>query len=354
MFNNRSLDFSSSNTSLANQSGVCEATLPIKVNAGSVIPLPFRYSFTTAATGTSAASVSLYGNQFNDTLSVYPAVAKKIRIDGTASDQGNQGLVSGYRVDIGTALGASDSVTADSNISAIVEIVDSTSTSMGKFYMQCTQSAGSNPLVCRDSSLSFCIDNSSTCSAGPNVNNRVDKVGGGIIPIDSATASNILSALKNGSVYLNVSTFNTTLDHVTNGTSPLHTSIVPIVGTPISMTDAASIKFPTLSSTALSTMADWTGASALSLGLDQGNVSVYNARFNTSVNGSGQTLFVKPNTKQVDFTQIGGGATYTSVRNTTHSNCPNLDNYRALYLEGSYKNTMVTVKYFGSCQLDDF
>ncbi len=366
-FNKSGLSFQSTASQLASQTGICGTNANILLSSGSVFPITLVYKFTVDSSGTKVASLKLYGNQFNDSLTVSPLIAQTIRVDGTLSSQGNQGLVSGYNFKIGTGL-VNNAVTSKSNMSAIVKVTDSSSNSLGTYYMQCTQASSSNPTHCYDSVLSFCVNNSPTCQGGTDSNNEVYKVGGSVLSLDIPTGTNnlnipptvptgatqIQSALANGPVTVSIKTYNTTLDHVTTSTPVTQAVTVPVVGMPISYSQLLNVNFATLTSSGQAELAAWTGSSTLNLGFISGQMSVIAADFETPTNNSGQTIMVQPTDIQLKFTSIGGGVSKTAVTNTTHTNCSNTDNYRAVYIVGTYENSDVRIKYLGACQIQDY
>ncbi len=346
-FDNGSLSINSTALQLASATGVCSASFPISTAAGATV-ITFDYRFTLNAAGTGVASVKAYGNQLQDELRISPKILKKVRVDGFTS---NTGVVSGYSFEIGTALANRDTnptVAANSNLSAMVELLNSSGTVLDTFYMQCQQGSS-----CINSNLAVCKNKSATCASG------VDTMADDIISVDSALAARIITALQTGPVLARITGYDKILSD--GSKQPTIQKTLPVIGLPIAQEVASALSFPTLTSASTTTLASWAGGTSISLEYQAGDARISPMSLSFDVQPSagitGQSKLITQGVRSVTFTGLTG--TGRTVVPLTVSGCQSAQsqgyaNWRASYITGSFANVPVEVKQFGSCNAGDY
>ena len=346
-FDNTALSFETSSL-IANQSGKCLASVPVKKN-GEVIGVfdgIYRFTINSNATGLSSV-VKLYGNQIDYIVGVYAAIQKKDRIDFSTN---NTGVTSGYRFDVDTGYDSQSSpIRPASVISAKVEILDfqDNVVSNGTFYMQCVNSP------CNQSTLSVCVDN---CSG--NSNARFDLKSDGIISVNSSIADTIVQKMKLGPVRAKITAYDGVLfNNLTPNSSKavVYEYVQPLTEVPVSQAAAESINLPTIDQTSINALRSWEGGSNLDITYDAGDASMFenmlfgyiddqtflsDDQYPTAKSGTVVRRNMTDNTSRmtpITTNCSGGPASYVSIT-----------------LGGSIGLIPVQTKYFGSCYSTDW
>ena len=335
---------------LSGQTGICHATFEvttpaIRKNASNY------YKFKITSAGTSVYDVYMNGNQLKDTLEIKPLIWVKSRVDSFPNN--NTGTTSGYAFDIGTALQQSSGnpiVLTTSNLSAKVEILNSVGENISTFYMQCVQGVN-----CIDSNLTMCKSANQTCAEG------LDKTADMVLSVNSNLSRSIIQAKRSGFVLARVTAYNKLLSDTNKSINYVKT--IPIVGIPIAQDIANSLTYPTLTFASQTALAAWTGASALALNFSRGSpkINLYGINFGSqpSADVANSSLPLVGNTTIADFSGINSrnGTTIISLTSGCSSlttSSASIASWRAIYFSGSFNNTDVTIKNFGSCSSGDY
>lgn len=350
-FDTITLDLNSTANQLANQSGQCLASYTATATGGAGV-INEIYKFTLNSTGVGVSDLKAYGNQIGSGFDIYPSVKKKVRVDSFTT---NVGVTSGYAFDIGTALtetNGNPTVTSNSILSAKVEVLDAaqaktgTGSVLGTFYMQCQQGAN-----CINDNLAVCTSASATCAQG------VDTTADNIISVNSGLSTAIITALQQGHVYAKVTAYNKILS---DGSKQVkYTKTLPIVGIPVAQSVADQLTFPSLTSGSMNTLRDWAGESTLSLTFDGGDskFSLMSLEFGAQPS-AGITWKSNPITRRnttVSMTGItGNGSPIISASSTACAARTSEANWRGANIMATYKDVLVNVKYFGSCNSGDY
>ena len=339
------LTLESTSSSLASKSGKCYSSFEVTATNGSGV-LGNYYKFTVNGGGTTISDLKAYGNQLNATLQISPRITVKSRVDGFTN---NTGVTSGYGFQIGTALqqtGGNPTILPTSNLSAKVEILNSTGGNISTFYMQCQQDTS-----CINTELSICVNASSTCADG--VTTTTDNV----LSVNSALSSSIMTAMQSGFVSAKVTAYNKVLSD--NSKTANFVKTIPIVGLPLPQSDAEALTYPTLTDPAA--LRDWAGGGSLSISLDRGSskLALKDIEFQVQPSAGGNSIS-KPignSTTSVTFTGITHN-TQEIIPITpgcsTHAQSSGAANWRALYISALTSNIPVDVKIFGSCFSGDY
>lgn len=350
-FDTITLDLNTPSNQLANQSGQCLASYTATATGGAGV-INEIYKFTLNSTGTGVSDLKAYGNQINSEFDVYPLVKKKVRVDSFTT---NVGITSGYAFDIGTALtetNGNPTVTTNSILSAKVEVIDAAQAKtgsgsvLGTFYMQCQQ--GTN---CINDNLAVCTNANATCAQG------VDTLADNIVSVNSGLSTAIISALQQGHVYAKVTAYNKILS---DGSKQVkYTKTLPIVGIPVAQSVADQLTFPSLTSGSMNALRDWAGESSLSLTFDGGDskFSLMSLEFGAQPS-AGIDWKSHPITRRnttVAMTGItGNGSPIIGASSSACSALTNQANWRGATIVSTYKDVLVDVKYFGSCNSGDY
>jgi len=334
-FDDSSKSFDTGAASLANATGLCNASFEYVV-ADETGVVAYEYKFTVNSSGTSISDVKGYGNQLEDSLNIAPQILVKKRVDGFTT---NIGVTSGYAIDIGTAKDKSTK-----NLSAKVEINDSSNNNLQTLYLQCQQGTS-----CQNSSLTLCKSNSPTCAAGYDT--TVDSV----VSVSTTLAQAIIQALQSGFVTAKITAYNKLLSD--NSKTINFTKTVPVAGVPVAQNVASNLIYPSLNSDGVA-LKTWAGEDSLTLGFDRGDakIALYNASFGTgpSANYTSRSKNISGNVTSVTFEALRKS---NSLSMLNLNGCPPRAGeayYRSLYLSGSFNNVEVIVKTFGSCYADDY
>jgi len=342
------LTLDSSAASLGNKTGICNATFPVTASNGAGLANYF-YKFTLNSIGNGIADIKAYGNQLQDSLEVNPLIYVKTRVDGFIT---NIGTTSGYAFNIGTALqktGGNPTVLSTSNLSAKVEVLDSSGNNLSTVYMQCQQGSS-----CINSELTLCKSTSSTCASG--VDTTVDSV----LSVNSSLSTSIIQALQTGFVSARVTAYNKILSDNTKSTNFVKT--IPIVGVPISQSIADSLTYPALTIASQSALAAWSGASSLTVNFSRGDqkINLYNIHFGAqpSAGVADRSVAIGSGALMATFTGIASQNGSTIIPLTTSCNSiatsTGAANWRAVFFDGSFNNVDVNLKTFGSCFSGDY
>jgi hypothetical protein len=342
------LTLDSSAASLGNKTGICNATFPITASNGAGLANYF-YKFTVNSTGNGIADIKAYGNQLKDSLEVNPLIYVKTRVDGFTT---NIGTTSGYAFNIGTALQKTSGnpvVLSTSNLSAKVEVLDSSGNNLSTFYMQCQQGSS-----CINSELTMCKPGSSTCASG------VDTIVDSVLSVNSSLSTSIIQALQTGFVSARITAYNKILSDNTKSTNFVKT--IPIVGVPISQSIADGLTYPTLTAQSQSALAAWAGASSLTLNFSRGDqkINLYNVDFGAqpSAGVADKSVDIRSGALTAAFAGIASQNGSTIIPLT--AGCSSIAtstgaaNWRAVYFAGSFNNVDVNLKTFGSCFSGDY
>jgi hypothetical protein len=337
------LTLDSSAASLSAKTGICNATFPVTATNGAGLANYF-YKFTLNSAGNGVADIKAYGNQLKDSLEVNPQVYVKTRVDGFTT---NIGTTSGYAFNIGTALqktGGNPTVVSTSNLSAKVEVLDSSGNNLSTLYMECQQGSS-----CINTELTLCKSASSTCASG------VDTVADSVLSVNSSLSSSIIQALKTGFVSARVTAYNKILSDNTKSTNFVKT--IPIIGVPISQSIADNLIYPALTTASQSALAAWSGASSLTVNFSRGDqkINLYNIHFGAqpSAGVADRSVAIGSGALMATFTGIASQNGSTIIPLT--AGCSSIAtstgaaNWRAVYFEGSFNNVDVNLKTFGSC-----
>jgi hypothetical protein len=255
------LDSPASN--LSGQTGIChstfEVTTPaIKFKASN----QYKFKLASASSGVSVLDVKMYGNQLRDSLEIKPRIWVKSRVDSFPNN--NTGITSGYAFDIGTALQQTSGnplVLATSNLSAKVEILDSSGSNISTLYMQCVQGAN-----CIDGNLTICKSASPTCAQS------LDTTANMVLSVNSSLSQSIIQAKRLGFVSAKITAYNKILSDTTKSIN--YTKTIPIEGIPIAQNIADSLTYPALTTASQTALAAWSGASTLSLNFNRGSKNI--------------------------------------------------------------------------------
>ena len=361
------LDSPASN--LSGQTGIChstfEVTTPaIKFKASN----QYKFKLTSASSGISASNqyksalaiaspgisvldVKMYGNQLRDSLEIKPRIWVKSRVDSFPNN--NTGITSGYAFNIGTALQQTSGnplVTATSNLSAKVEILDSSGSNISTFYMQCVQGAN-----CIDGNLTICKSASPTCAQS------LDTTANMVLSVSSSLSQSIIEAKRLGFVSAKITAYNKILSDTTKSTN--YTKTIPIEGIPIAQNIADSLTYPALTTASQAALAAWSGASTLSLNFNRGskNINLYGINFGSqpSADVADSNLTLTGTATAANFTGINSrnGSTIiplTSGCSNVTTSSASIANWRAIYFSGSFNNIDLIVKVFGSCYSSNY
>ena len=346
-FDDSTKSFNSAAIALANQTGTCNASFAIAATNATGVVNEY-YKFVLNASGSDVSEVKLYGNQLTDTLTIEPRILKKIRVDGFST---NVGVTSGYMFEIGTALQRSNgnpTPTNTSNLSAKVEILDSTANIIDTFYMECQQGA-----YCINSHLAVCKNKSATCANG------VDTLADNIISVNSTLSTSIVAALQQGFVKARVTTYNKILSD--GSKIQQYSKTMPIMGFPVSQDIVNQINFPSLNSASVNALASWAGDANLTLAFDRGDskVSVKSLTFmaqpSAGIDGQGKSVIGR--STSVAFSNLlGNGQVVVPL---TADGCSSAQsngyaNWRSVFIYGVLGNVPVEIKQFGSCNSGDY
>jgi hypothetical protein len=323
-FDDGTLSFGSSAAAVANKTGVCLAKSKF-VASGTTLATNSYYKFTVSATGSDIASVKLFGNQLDNSLSIYPAMEKKIRLDGLTQ---NTGITSGFKFEIGTK-NTSNTVTI---YSARVVLKDSTNTALtnGTFYLQCSQG-----LFCADTMLQICTNSNCTSLSFTDA----------IVSTNNAVAATIQTAMQTGPVRAEVTAYNKL---ISDGTKTIvYQKTIPITNLPVSQDIAETLTFPTLSAASVNTLKNWSGGD-FSTSFTPGSASaVYGVNFFYPY--SNYFKIVSAGQSTASHSGIPGGSTAIS------SGCAGGSaTYRSYDLAGFVLDIPIQTKYFGSCNAGDY
>jgi len=342
------LTLDSSASSLAGQTGVCNATFPITASNGAGVG-SYYYRFTLNADGTTVSTIKAYGNQLKDDLGVNPLIYVKTRVDGFTT---NVGTTSGYSFNIGTALQKTNGnpvVLSTSNLSAKVEVLDSSGNNLSTLYMQCQQGSS-----CINSELTICKSASSTCASG------VDTTADSVLSVNSGLSTSIIQALQTGFVSARVTAYNKILSDNTKSVNFVKT--IPIMGVPISQSIADSLTYPALTAPSQSALAAWAGGSSLTVNFSRGDqkINLFNIHFGAqpSAGVADRSVAIGSGALTAAFTGISSQNGSTIIPLT--AGCSSIAtstgaaNWRAVYFSGSFNNVDVNLKTFGSCFSGDY
>lgn len=323
-FDDTSLHFGASAAALANKTGICVAKSKF-VASGQPLTMEGYYKFRVSASGADIASVKMYGNQLNDQLAIYPAMEKKIRLDGLVA---NTGVTSGFKLDIGTGHDNG----AVSVYSAKVEFKNSSGMLLpsGTFYLQCQQNLG-----CQNSILSICSD--STCASTDNKSSA-------IVSTNTAITANILSAMQSGPVRATITAYDNLMN--SGAKNVVYQKVIPIVNLPIDQATADSLSFPTLSASSMNTLKNWRGGN-FSTSFSAGSAASIQA-VNFYYNGNNSTKFIPSGSTSASHTGIGTGFS------PLVTGCATASDYRSYELAAVVADVPMTTKYFGSCNQGDY
>jgi hypothetical protein len=347
-FENTALSFNSTAAQLANATGICNASFAATATDEAGV-ITEDYKFTLNSNGNGVARVMAYGNQVNDSFEIAPKIKTKLRVDSFTT---NIGSTSGYMFDIGTALqktNGNPTILATSNISAKVEILNAAGSAIDTFYMQCQQ--GSN---CIDSNLAVCKNKSPTCADG------TDKVADNIISVNSSLGTSIITALQQGFVQARVTAYNKILSD--NTKQQRFIKMRPIVGLPLAQEVVDQLKFPSLTPTSATALANWSGQDAISLTLnrDESRIALLDMSFSVQPSAAvkSKSASINRGVSSISYTGLTSGNGSQIVPLTT-SGCQTAQssgtaNWRGIYISGTFANIPVEIKQFGSCSQGDY
>jgi hypothetical protein len=324
-FDDVTVSFGSSPAAVANKTGVCLAKSKF-VASGTTLVTNSYYKFTVSATGSDIASVKFFGNQLDTLLAIYPAIEKKIRLDGLTQ---NTGTTSGFKFQIGTK-NTSNTVTV---YSARVVLKNNAGTALtnGTFYLQCQQG-----VLCQNTQLSICTD--ADCSSTDNKSSA-------IVSTNSAIAGTILTAMQAGPVRAEVTAYNKVI--LDGSKTIVYQKNIPITNLPLSQESAETLTFPTLSAASVTTLKNWSGADSFSTSFTPGSAAaVYGVNFyslninDLKILSAGQLTASHPRTD-------GGAIPISSCSGGSPT-------YRSYDLVGFVLDMPIQTKYFGSCSPNDY
>ena len=323
-FDDATLSFGSSAAAVANKTGVCLAKSKF-VASGTTLATNSYYKFTVSATGNDIASVKFFGNQLDTSLAIYPAIEKKIRLDGLTQ---NAGTTSGFKFEIGTK----NTINTVTIYSARVVLKDSANTALtnGTFYLQCSQG-----LFCADTMLQICTNSNCTSLSFTDA----------IVSTNNAVAATIQTAMQTGPVRAEVTAYNKL---ISDGTKTIvYQKTIPITNLPVSQEIAETLTFPTLSAASVSTLKNWSGGD-FSTSFTPGSASaVYGVNFFYPYSNYFKILSAGQST--ASHSGIPGGSTAIS------SGCAGGSaTYRSYDLVGFVLDIPIQTKYFGSCNAGDY
>ena len=342
--------------SLAGKTGICNASFEVTADNGKGVG-SFYYKFTLNGNGTSVSDLKGYGNQLKDSLEVNPLIWVKTRVDGF---KGNTGVTSGYSFDIGTALQqttGNPQWQATSNISAKIEILDASNQNISTLYMECQQSnsMGGDPLLakkaCVNSRLTLCKPGSATCANG------VDTVADSVLSVNSTLSTKIIQALQTGFVSARVTAYNSLLSDPGKAVT-INQKTIPIIGFPIAQNIADGLAYPTLSTASQTAMAAWAGASSLAVNFSRGDskINLYSVNFGSQPSAAvvNSQVAINQNTTSATFSGIASknGTTIIPLEagcSARSQSSKSIADWRGITFSGSFNNTDVFVKTFGSC-----
>jgi hypothetical protein len=342
------LTFNNTPASLSRQTGICNSTFEVSTST-TTQAANSNYKFTINSAGTAVEEVKMNGNQLNGMLEIKPLIWVKTRVDGFGN---NTGITSGYAFNIGTALQQTTGnpiVLAKSNLSAKVEILNSAGANISTLYMQCVQ--GSN---CIDSNLTLCKLSSPTCSNG--LNTTADMV----LSVNTPLSKNIIEAKRYGYVSARVTAYNKILSD--SAKSINFVKEIPISRIPIAQEIADTLIYPAMTSSSATALANWAGNSNLSLTFSRGSqkISLYGINFSIEPRAGFASVnsIITGTTTAADFTGLasrnnGSIIGLTACSSSTY-NYSTTASWRSTYFYGSFKNTDVLVKTFGSCNSGDY
>jgi hypothetical protein len=328
-FDDATVTLESAASALAGKTGVCLAKVPFTNTQAGTTLYDAYYKFTVNAAGTGVSTVQMLGNQLDGSFNVYPAIGKNIRIDGLTE---NAGVInSGYRFEINNSYFSGQRYP----LSAKVELFKSDNSLITTVYLRCQQVAPNSSATCVDTNLSICTDASCT---------RTDNSSAAISNANSTVTSQIITALQAGPVKAKMTAYQNA-----NRTGSAFTKSVPINELPIPQSDIAEAVMPTLDTNAIDALQRWDGlSSTLSLGFNPGTAGVRVGIFYSS--GMQINVQSQPVRGSGILNLSGIGMSNASPLVTGSTVCPAANKtYRAVTLGGSYRDTPVYTKYFGSC-----
>ena len=348
------LDSPASN--LSGQTGIChstfEVTTPaIKFKASNQYKFKLASASSGISSGISVLDVKMYGNQLRDSLEIKPRIWVKSRVDSFPNN--NTGITSGYAFDIGTALQQTSGnplVLATSNLSAKVEILDSSGSNISTLYMQCVQGAN-----CIDGNLTICKSASPTCAQS------LDTTANMVLSVNSSLSQSIIQAKRLGFVSAKITAYNKILSDTNKSIN--YTKTIPIEGIPIAQNIADSLTYPALTTASQAALAAWSGASTLSLNFNRGskNINLYGINFGSqpSADVADSNLTLTGTTTTANFTGINSrnGSTIiplTSGCSNVTTSSASIASWRAIYFSGTFNNIELIVKVFGSCYSSNY
>jgi hypothetical protein len=331
-FDDSTVTMESTASTLAGKTGVCLAKVPFTNNQGGTTLYDAYYKFTVNGAGTGISTVKMLGNGMDGSFNVYPAIEKKIQIDGLSE---NAGVInSGYRFEINNSLSGGQRYP----LSAKVELIKFDNSVIATVYLRCQQVSPTNPnATCQNTNLSICTD--ASCAT-------TDNTSGAISNANSAVATQIMTALQTGPVRATMTAY-TNVDR----TGSSFTKPVPINELPIPQSEVAEAVMPTLNAKAISDLQKWDGSSSsLSLGFSSGVAGVrvggfYSDDMQINVQAQpdrGSSILNLSGVGMSNASSLMTGADVCAVANLGKT-------YRAITLVGSYRDTPVFTKYFGSC-----
>lgn len=343
------LTFNSTPSSLSRQTGICHSTFEVS-NSTTTQAANSNYKFTINSAGTAVEEVKMNGNQLKGVLEIKPLIWVKTRVDGFGN---NIGITSGYAFNIGTDLQQTTGnpiVLSTSTLSAKVEILNSAGDNISTLYMQCVQGAN-----CIDDNLTICKSASPTCAQS------LDTTANMVLSVNSSLSQSIIQAKRLGFVFAKITAYNKILSD-TNKSTIYTTKPIPIEGIPIAQNIADSLTYPALTTASQAALANWAGGSNLSLSFTRGS---------STINLYGINLSSEPRAGFAPaYSTITGATTVTnftglisrnngSIIDLTACTSPNYSytnnaSWRSIYFSGSFKNTNLIVKTFGSCNSGDY
>ena len=329
-FNDDSLSFSSEPSLLQNQEGICLASHNI-VKSGESNTFSGYYTFKIDSSGENVSSVELFGNQVATSVSAYPFLIKKVRIDGISD---NTGIASGYRFDISTGIKSDSENSQAKVVAARVRLKGQSGNSItgGTFYMQCRQGGLTD---CTDSYLSMCT--SSNCAA-------FELFSDGVFTTSETFINRLIEQMKTGQVLAEIVTYSDT-----NRSSQVYTKDVGVVGIPIAQKIAEGLGFPSLNNSSVAILSSWVSDADLSLSFSTGMANLFEGVFKVM-----QGTEEKSSISRITSDRVVISSPNSYGVGALSGNCDVAGTLRSFTFRGSLNDTSTEVKYFGSCSSSDF